>query len=146
MQLFLMKRDVTSVVLFSAILHRLCMAVNGDSYGFLTSRAATIYRMCKIQHSRRKVEYLTRFFRKERSRSVGARARTRQILITIFSLRIALTSHNGDERRVKKQSKCCCSASNSGIGRERYSWGSTERSFRRSYRSRAEVVASVSGN
>ena len=74
------------------------MAVNGDGYGFLTLREATTYRICKIQHFSKKVEHLTRFFQKERSRSVGAQARTRHILIAIFSLQIALSLHNGDER------------------------------------------------
>ena len=76
-----MKRDVTSVVLFAAILHRLCMAFNGDGYGFLTSWAARTYRIYKIQHFSKEVEYLTHVFQKEQSRSVGALARMRYMYI-----------------------------------------------------------------
>ena len=74
-----MERDVPSVVLFGAILHRLGMAFNEDGYGFRTSREARTCRIYKIQHFSREVEYLMYLFRKERSRSVGARARTRYI-------------------------------------------------------------------
>ena len=54
------KCDVTSLVLFTAILHHSSMACNGDIYGFLIWRVARTYRICEIQHFSKKVEYLTR--------------------------------------------------------------------------------------
>ena len=63
-----MKRDVTSVVLFVAILHRLCMtcAMGMAMVFFQLCSQLKTYHICKTQHFSEQLECLTHIVEKER--------------------------------------------------------------------------------